>query len=114
MSCYGYRFFRQDESGASQWTVAQNLLRHDPFTRRAVLLMSQPLAASDIDARDVACASSLQFLLRDGRLDALLHMRSNDAFWGLPYDVFLFTMLQELMAAELGVELGTYYHCCPS
>jgi len=109
-SCYGYRFFRQDESGASQWTVAQNLLRHDPFTRRAVLLMSQPLAASDIDARDVACASSLQFLLRDGRLDALLHMRSNDAFWGLPYDVFLFTMLQELMAAELGVELGTYYH----
>jgi thymidylate synthase len=37
-------------------------------------------------------------------------MRSNDAFWGLPYDVFLFTMLQELFAAELNVELGRYHH----
>lgn len=72
--------------------------------------MSQPLSGADILARDVACASSLQFLLRNGRLDALLHMRSNDAFWGLPYDVFLFTMLQELLAAELGLELGVYYH----
>jgi thymidylate synthase len=109
-SCYGYRLFRQDESGASQWTVAQNLLRLDPFSRRVVLLMSHPLAASDIGAVDIACASSLQFLLRDGRLDAILHMRSNDAFWGLPYDVFLFTMLQELLASELRVELGVYYH----
>ncbi len=109
-SCYGYRLFRQDEHGASQWTVAQSLLTHDPFTRRAVLLMSQPLTAADISARDVPCASSLQFLLRDGCLDAILLMRSNDAFWGLPYDVFLFTMLQELLAAELGVKLGVYYH----
>jgi thymidylate synthase len=37
-------------------------------------------------------------------------MRSNDAIWGLPYDVFLFTFLQEMMAIELKVELGSYYH----
>ena len=40
----------------------------------------------------------------------LTHMRSNDAFIGLPHDVFCFTMLQEIIAADLGVQLGTYRH----
>ncbi len=109
-SCYGYRLFRGGERCPSQWQAAHKLFRRDPSTRRAVLLMSQPLVDCDSAAKDVACATSLQFLLRDGRLAAVVHMRSNDAFWGLPYDVFLFTMLQELFAAELNVELGPYYH----
>ena len=37
-------------------------------------------------------------------------MRSNDAYWGLPHDVFCFTMLQEMMARRLSVDLGEYYH----
>jgi thymidylate synthase len=38
------------------------------------------------------------------------HMRSNDAFLGLPHDVFAFTMLQEAIARTLGVGLGIYSH----
>ena len=109
-SCYGYRLFQPQGSAPSQWKVAQSLLRRDPLSRRAVLLMAQPLSMNDLDAKDVACSSSIQFLVRNGRLDALLHMRSNDAYWGLPYDVFFFTMLQELFATELGLELGVYHH----
>ena len=37
-------------------------------------------------------------------------MRSNDAFMGLPHDVFAFTMIQELMARSLAIEMGTYKH----
>jgi thymidylate synthase len=37
-------------------------------------------------------------------------MRSNDAFIGLPHDIFCFTMFQELVANALGVELGCYKH----
>jgi thymidylate synthase len=37
-------------------------------------------------------------------------MRSNDIAIGMLYDVFNFTMLQELLAVELDVELGTYTH----
>jgi len=29
---------------------------------------------------------------------------------GLPFDIFAFTMLQELLARDLGVELGRYIH----
>ena len=38
------------------------------------------------------------------------HMRSNDVFRGLPHDLFCFTMLQELIARSVGVELGSYHH----
>jgi thymidylate synthase len=37
-------------------------------------------------------------------------MRSNDVIWGMCYDVFFVTMLQELMAKTLRLELGTYSH----
>lgn len=40
----------------------------------------------------------------------LAHMRSNDAFLGLPHDVFAFTMIQEILARKLDVEVGEYTH----
>ncbi len=44
----------------------------------------------------------------------LTNMRSNDAFIGLPHDIFSFTMLQEILARTLGVELGNYSHAVGS
>jgi thymidylate synthase len=41
-------------------------------------------------------------------------MRSNDAFLGLPHDIFSFTMLQEIAARELGLGLGQYTHSVTS
>lgn len=56
------------------------------------------------------CTTTLQFLLREGRLHIIATMRSNDAYLGLPHDVFCFTMLQEMVARILGVDLGSYRH----
>jgi thymidylate synthase len=42
------------------------------------------------------------------RLHMLTTLRSNDAYKGLPHDVFCFTMLQEVVARTLGLELGKY------
>ena len=39
-----------------------------------------------------------------------VNMRSNDAYFGLPHDVFAFTMLQELVARSVGVDVGDYKH----
>jgi thymidylate synthase len=41
-------------------------------------------------------------------------MRSNDIYYGLPTDVFAFTMLQEVVARTLGVGLGKYRHAVGS
>ena len=38
------------------------------------------------------------------------YMRSNDACIGLPHDIFFFTMLQELIARDLSISLGSYKH----
>ena len=37
-------------------------------------------------------------------------MRSNDVYLGLPHDIFCFTMLQEIMARGLDVNIGRYIH----
>ncbi len=40
----------------------------------------------------------------------ITHMRSNDAYLGLPHDVFCFTMIQEIIAKSVSAELGSYTH----
>jgi thymidylate synthase len=82
-------------------------------TRRAVI---QLFDATDIDKRyaSIPCTCTLQFLAREGRLHLFVAMRSNDAYLGLPHDVFAFTMLQELVARSAGLELGEYKHCAGS
>ena len=112
-SCYGSKVFRPFGSG-SLWEKARDLLRIDSATRRAVLYFNDAAAHLDALCPDAACASSLQFMIRGGSLHAFVSMRSNDVIWGLPYDVFLFTFLQEMMALELGLSLGSYYHFAAS
>lgn len=113
-SCYGHRVFNDKNHGASQWERLIDVLKSDPDSRRAILYFSDSTDNFSDSSKDVPCATTIQFFLRSGCLHAITQMRSNDAMWGLPYDVFLFTMLQELLACELGVELGSYYHSVSS
>ncbi|MFE7117199.1 thymidylate synthase [Streptomyces sp. NPDC057654] len=114
-SAYGTRLFRA-VSGAKRSAFDQvlDVLRNDPSTKRAVLTMFRPEELAIPDNPDVSCALALQFLLREGRLHAVCHMRANDADQGLLSDVFSFTLLQEFAARQLGVQLGTYTHLAGS
>lgn len=60
--------------------------------------------------KEVPCTCTLQFMVRGGRLQVFTSMRSNDAYFGLAHDIFTFTMLQELMARSLGIDVGFYQH----
>lgn len=84
-------------------------LAERPTSRRATITIHNPML-EDYTSRDVACTMSLQYLIRDGKLNAITHMRSNDALWGFCYDTWLFQFMQEALAGMLGVELGRYYH----
>jgi len=107
-SCYGKKAFSKTGS-KSQWETARDILLADESSRRAIIVFDHTIS-SDVDTLDKSCLTSMQFLIRENRLHALCSMRSNDVFIGLPYDVFSFTMFQELMANDLGIELGNYYH----
>jgi len=105
-AAYGPRL-RNPNKDQIDWVV--DILREKPSTRRAVI----PLYLEQdtfTEAPEVPCTCTLQFLLRNERLELLAHMRSNDAYVGLPGDVFAFTMIQELIARAVGVEVGTYKH----
>ena len=65
-------------------------------------------------SNDVPCNLVSHLMIRDGKLEWLQVMRSNDMIWGLPYDCIQFTALQEIMAGWLGVEVGTYNHLSDS
>lgn len=112
-SCYGHKLLSLDSFGSSPWKRLVSLLRHDPFTRRATF--SFITNEEDVEgSKDISCISSIQFLIREGRLSLFTFMRSNDLFLGLPYDVFLFSYLQELMALELDMQMGEYHHYATS
>lgn len=104
---YGPRIFG-DEDQAQIHRIVE-LLKRKPDSRQAVV---QIFDRKDLleEHLDIPCTCTLQFMIRDRRLNMLTSMRSNDAYLGLPHDVFAFTMLQELVARSIGVELGHYKH----
>lgn len=104
---YGPRLFAWH--GVDQVKQVIELLRERSASRQAVIQLFDRNDLSN-GRRDVPCTCTLQFLLRENRLDAITMMRSNDAVRGLPHDLFAFTMLQELIARSLGVEPGIYRH----
>ena len=106
---YGKRIFGFDTHKNSQWQTIKKIFDKDIYTRQGVISIFSP---NDIiiKTKDVPCTCSLQFFVREGKLDMIVYMRSNDLIWGTPYDIFSFTMFQEILANELNVELGKYIH----
>jgi thymidylate synthase len=85
------------------------MLQKDSDTRQAVVALYRPNDCG-ISTKDMPCTLTLQFMIRNDKLNLIVNMRSNDLWFGGVYDIFCFTALQELMANELKVEVGLYYH----
>jgi thymidylate synthase len=110
-SGYGERLF--GHNGQNQIENVISLLKKKQSSRRAVIQLFDASDLSD-DFKSIPCTCTLQFIVRNNKLNLLVNMRSNDLFRGLPHDVFTFTMLQEIIARSLDVELGEYRHCAGS
>lgn len=106
-SAYGY--ILQQKHGFNQVDKIIELLKIDPNSRRAVLNLNVP-NKKVIETHDEPCTIALQFLLREDKLDCTVMMRSNDIWFGLPYDVVFFVELQKYIAKQLDVHAGDYTH----
>lgn len=104
---YGPRIFGDGITG--HWHAMSQALKERTDSRQAVIPIFQSTDVNMV-TKDLPCTCSLQFFRRGKLLHMQVHMRSNDVYLGLPHDVFAFTMMQELMAAEIGCGLGEYYH----
>ena len=104
---YGHRWRRH--FGGDQIGSLVTKLKADPTTRQAVLAMWSPEDDLVGDWRDRPCNTHVYFDLRHGELNMTVCCRSNDVIWGAyGSNVVHFSMLQELLALELGVEMGVY------
>jgi thymidylate synthase len=104
---YGPRLFGL--RGNDQIEQVTRLLRGNPQSRRAAVQLFEAGDLAEYHA-DIPCTCTLQFMIRNERLDMLTYMRSNDVYLGMPHDIFCFTMMQELLARSLSVEIGNYKH----
>lgn len=104
----GARIFGSGD-GIDQVSGLISRLADDPSSRRGAAVVWRPDDAIRA-SRDIPCTLAIASHLREGKLMTTVTMRSNNALRLLPYNLFEFTMLAELIAVELGVELGPYWH----
>lgn len=83
-------------------------LKRNPDTRRAIMNIRD----FEVDSKnnDPACLQSIQYFIRGGKLHCKVMMRSNDAAQASFMNAFAFIMLQQKIADELGVPVGSYTH----
>ena len=105
---YGKRWRAHWEKDQLRQVVA--ILRADPTSRRAVVQMWDPDSDLNVLSKDLPCNLTIVFQIsRHDALNMTVFNRSNDAILGCyGANVVHFSMLQEYMAAQIGVDVGWY------
>ena len=106
-SAYGY--ILQKKYGFNQIETIVDLLKKDPYSRRAVLNINVP-NKNVYETKDEPCTVCLDYQIRNGKLQCTCVMRSNDMNFGLRNDLGFFISLQKYIAKRLGIPAGDYNH----
>lgn len=119
-SAYGHLIFSQKDvflkkfkSGSQfDWVIA-NLIT-DKDSRQAIMHFNKPMHQNMVH-KDFPCTMSAQFFIRDNKLHTFVYMRSSDLFFGIPYDISFFTILQQCILKNLQktypkLKMGEYNH----
>ena len=83
-------------------------LRERPQSRRAIVIHYH-LDELDRYKYDTPCNDALNFYIKDGKLHLTVFARSIDLVYGFCNDQYTFANLMELVAKELGLELGNMH-----
>lgn len=115
-SAYGYILFKKYNFNQLEQII--ELLKKDIDSRRAVLNISDP-TINRITTKDMQCTIGLQFLIRNNKLNMTVYMRSNDVYFGLPYDYIFFESIHQYIFMRLKecyseLKLGSYTHIATS
>lgn len=107
-SNYGYLIY-SPENGSQYDNVLKELLK-TPTSRRAVMIYTRPSMHYDYNQdgmSDFICTNAHQYLLRDGFLDVVVQMRSNDVRFGYRNDRAWAAHVQKKLVNDLN---GEYAH----
>jgi len=103
-SNYGYQWLR-----GNQLEKVINILKENPETRKAAISIYDGKEINKYD-NDTPCTYAVQFTIINNELCMSVYMRSNDLWYGFCNDQYQFASLQQLVADELSMNTGWYYH----
>lgn len=113
-SAYGHVLM--NKYGFNQIDKVIKQLQMDKDSRRATIKINAPRSIvygdikDSINTKDEWCTMYLQFFVRDGKLHMSSNMRSNDLFFGTPYDLVYFNSIARYIARALNIGLGEHVH----
>jgi thymidylate synthase len=106
-SNYGWMIWSDENYKQYENVLAE--LKAKPESRRAVMIYTRPNMWIDYNSdgmSDFVCTNAVQYFIRDGKLLALVQMRSNDAWAGYRNDVAWQKNVHERLANDLSIEAG--------
>lgn len=109
---YGPRLRNYD--GVDQVDYVVETLKANPSSRQAVVTLWDP-TVDTTPGKDLACNNWLSFSSRNGVLDLMVAIRSNDAMWGWSgINAFEWSALLEIVAGMTGLEVGKLHFAITS
>ena len=114
-SNYGWCIY--SEENGNQYNNAKVELSINVCSRRAIMIYNRPSMHADYNVdgmSDFMCTNAVQYLIRDGKVHALVYMRSNDAVFGYKNDYAWQKYVLQQLVSDLNdnwihVEVGNIY-----
>lgn len=106
-SNYGWCIYSK-ENGTQMTNVIQEL-QDNPDSRRAVMIYTRPSMWQDYNKNgrsDFMCTNAVQYMIRDGQVNAVVQMRSNDLIFGYKGDRHWQASVLSGVAKYLGLPVG--------
>jgi len=106
-SNYGWCVFSDGNFTQAEKVVTE--LKKHPFSRRAVMIYTRPRMWFDYDRdgmSDFMCTNAVQYLVRNGKVWAVVQMRSNDSVFGYKNDRHWQDFMLKWVAEHLNLPAG--------
>ena len=87
-------------------------LKQNPDSRRAIMIYTRPSMQWEYNMdgmSDFICTNTVQYLIRDGKVHAIVQMRSNDAVFGYKNDYAWQKWVLDAVAHDVEVPAGDIY-----
>jgi len=109
-SNYGWCVYSVENHDQFHNCVAE--LKSNPDSRRAIMIYTRPSMQWEYSTggmSDFMCTNTVQYLIRDGKVHALVYMRSNDAVFGYKNDYAWQKFVLDEVSNNIGVPAGNIY-----
>jgi thymidylate synthase len=109
-SNYGWCIYSREND--YQFLNCVHELKKNPDSRRAIMIYTRPSMQWEYNSdgmSDFICTNTVQYMIRNGKVHAIVQMRSNDAIFGYKNDYAWQKFVLDRVSHDVGVPAGDIY-----